>query len=125
GIMRMAGRGARASAAYASARTYFTAGTALLPADAWERRQELAFELELHRADCEVYAGELQAAEERLAALATRTVRTIQRCIVAHRLVDLYVILGAGERAAAVALECLRHVGIDWSAPPTQAGTRP
>jgi len=120
----IAGRRAKASSAYTSALTYFTAGAALLPADAWGRRQELVFELELHRADCEVYASELQGAEKRLTVLATRTVGTVQRCIVAHRLVDLYVILGAGERAAAVALECLRHVGIDWSAHPTEAEAR-
>src|SRR5262249_42826802 len=81
----IAGRRAKASSAYASALTYFTAGAALLPESAWERRQELAFELELHRADCEVSTGALQVAEERLAALATRTVGTIQRCAVAHR----------------------------------------
>ena len=40
-----AGNRAKASSAYASALTYFTAGTALLPEDAWERRQELAFAL--------------------------------------------------------------------------------
>src|SRR5262249_57166261 len=44
----IAGKRAKASSAYASALTYFTAGMALLPADAWERRQELAFELELN-----------------------------------------------------------------------------
>src|SRR6516165_4340621 len=120
----IAGKRAKASSAYASALAYLTAGAALLPADAWQRRQELAFELELHRADCEVYAGELQQAEERLVMLTTRAVGTVQRCIVAHRRVDLYVILGAGERAAAVALECLRHVGIDWSAHPTEADAR-
>jgi len=120
----IAGKRAKASSAYASALTYLTAGAALLPADAWQRRQELAFELELHRADCEVYAGELQGAEERLVMLTTRAVGTVQRCIVAQRRVDLYVILGAGERAAAVALECLRHVGIDWSAHPTEADAR-
>src|SRR5262249_11567156 len=111
----IAGKRAKASSAYASALTYFTAGSALLREDAWERRQELAFELELHRADCEVYAGELQGAEQRLVALAARTVGTIQRCAVAHRRVDLNVALGAGERAVGVALECLRHVGINWS----------
>src|SRR5262249_19838087 len=68
----IAGKRAKASSAYASALAYLTTGAALLPTDAWERRQELAFELELHRADCEVYAGELREAEERLAALATR-----------------------------------------------------
>src|SRR5262249_4129084 len=83
-----------------------------------------AFELELHQADCEVYAGELQEAEERLAALATRTVGTIQRCAVAHRRADLYIALGAGERAVGGALDCLRHMGIDWSAHPTEGDAR-
>src|SRR5262249_5771793 len=57
-----AGKRAKASSAYASALTYFTAGAALLPKDAWERRQDLAFALELHSADCEVCTGSLQAA---------------------------------------------------------------
>ncbi|MBV8800764.1 MAG: GAF domain-containing protein, partial [Alphaproteobacteria bacterium] len=120
-----AGKRAKASSAYASALTYLVAGAALLPEDVWERRQVLAFEMELHQADCEVCMGALRAADERLTALATRTVDTVQRCIVAHRRVDLYVIVGAderpGERAVAIALECLRHVGIDWSAHPTEA----
>ena len=68
--------------------------------------------------------GALQAAEERLAALATRAVGTVQRCNVAHRRVDLYAMLGTGERAVAVGLECLRHMGIDWSAHPTDEETR-
>src|SRR5262249_54979662 len=62
--------------------------------------------------------------EERLAALAAHTVGTVQRCAVAHRRADLYIALGAGERAVEVALECLRHVGIDWSAHPTDADAR-
>jgi PAS domain S-box-containing protein len=95
-----------------------------LPQDAWQRRQDLAFESELHAADCEVCTGALQAAEQRLAALATRTVDNVQRCIVAQRRVDLYVILGAAERVVAVALECLRHVGIDWSAHPAEVDAR-
>ncbi|WP_426414158.1 AAA family ATPase [Bradyrhizobium ganzhouense] len=119
-----AGKRAKASSAYASALAYLTASATLLPQDAWQRRQELAFESELHAADCEVCTGALQAAEQRLAALATRTVDNVQRCIVAQRRVDLYVILGAAERVVAVALECLRHVGIDWSAHPTEAEAR-
>ncbi|MBV9428123.1 MAG: AAA family ATPase [Bradyrhizobiaceae bacterium] len=119
-----AGMRAKASSAYTSALTYLAAGAALLPEDTWERRQELAFELELHPADCEVCTGALQAAEARLAALATRTLGTVQQCSVAQRRVDLYTILGAGERAVAVALECLRHRGIDWPAHPTEADAR-
>jgi PAS domain S-box-containing protein len=119
-----AGKRAKASSAYVSALTYFTIGAALLPEDAWERRQELAFELELHAADCEVCTGALQAGEGRLAELATRAVGTLQRCFVARRRVDLYTMLGAGERAVAAALECLRHVGIDWSVHPTEVEAR-
>jgi predicted ATPase len=119
-----AGKRAKASSAYASALTYVTAGVALLPDNAWERRQELAFEMELHPADCEVRTGALQAAEQRLVALTMRAVGTIQRYAVAHRRVDLYTMLGAGERAVTVALECLRQVGIDWAAHPTDVEMR-
>src|SRR5262249_7412745 len=115
----IAGKRAKASTAYASALKYLVSGAALLPEDAWERRHDLAFELELYRADCEVSTGALQMAEERLAALATRTVGTIQRCAVAHRRVYLYVVLGVGEKAVGVALVCLRNVGIDWAAHPS------
>src|SRR5215510_5290947 len=120
----IAGKRAKASSAYVSALTYLTAGAELLREDAWERRQELVFALELHSSDCEVCTGVLQAAEERLEALAARPVGTVQRCAVAQRRVDLYTMLGAGERAVAVALECLGHVGIDWPAHPTEAEAR-
>jgi PAS domain S-box-containing protein len=120
----VAGKRAKASSAYASALTYLTTGAALLPEDAWERRRDLAFELELHRADCEVYAGAAQVADQRLAALAQRALSTIQKCLVAYRRVDLCAMLGAGERAVTVALECLRHMGINWSAHPTEVDAR-
>src|ERR1043166_3843853 len=119
-----AGKRAKASSAYASALTYLTAGGGLLRKDAWEKRQELVFALELHSADCEVCTGALQAAEERLAALAPRAADTVQRCAVARRRVDLYTMIGAAERAVAIGLECLRHVGIDWPAHPTKGEAR-
>jgi len=116
----IAGRRAKASSAYASALTYLRAGTALMREDTWARRQELAFDLELHGADCELWTGALPSVEERLTALATRAADTAQRAAVAGRRVDLYTILGAGDRAVAVGLEYLRHVGIDWPTHPTQ-----
>ncbi|WP_041955287.1 AAA family ATPase [Bradyrhizobium japonicum] len=119
-----AGMRAQASSAYVSALTYFSNGAAMLPEDAWQRRQEFAFELDLHTADCEVCTGALQAAEERLAALATRAVGTIQHCLAARRRMDLYTMLGQGERAITVALECLRYVGMDWPVHPSDAVAR-
>ena len=64
-----AARRARASTAYHSALSYLVAGGALLTNDDWERRHELMFALELHRAECEMLTGALPDAEERLAAL--------------------------------------------------------
>ena len=120
----VAGKRAKASAAYASALKYLVAGAALLPEDPWKHRQDVAFELELHSVDCELYAGALQVCEQRLATLASRAVGTVQQCAVARRRVDLYVMLGAGEKAVAVAVECLRHVGIDWPSHPTEVDAR-
>ena len=68
----IAGRRAKSSTAYASALTYLAAGASLLPADAWKRRHDLAFALELNRAECEFLTGALAEAEARLAELADR-----------------------------------------------------
>ena len=65
----IAGRRAKASTAYASALTYFVAGAALLPNEVWQRRPDLTFALELHRAECEFLTGDLREAEQRLATL--------------------------------------------------------
>src|SRR5258705_1016868 len=55
----IAGQRAKAAAAYASALTYLVAGSELLSEDRWERRHDLAFALELHRAECEDVTGQL------------------------------------------------------------------
>jgi PAS domain S-box-containing protein len=120
----IAGQRAKASSAYASALTYLTAGAALLRENAWERRQDLAFALELHRADCELWTGALPTADGRLGALAARACDTVQRAAIASRRVDLYTMLGNSDRAIEVGLEFLRHVGIDWPAHPTEMEVR-
>lgn len=114
-----AGRRAEAAMAFASALTHFEAGSALLPRDAWERRQSLSFELELRRAQCQCWVGAWEAAETRLASLAERAVDMVQRAAVAGLRLDLYINRGAAERAVAVALEALRPAGIEWSAHPS------
>ena len=53
GLNLVAGRRAKSSTAYSSALSYLAAGSALLPANAWEHRNDLAFALEPHRAECE------------------------------------------------------------------------
>jgi PAS domain S-box-containing protein len=120
----LAGKRAKTSTAYSSALSYFKAGTDVLGEKAWESRQELAFELEQHRADCELWLGAFLSAEERLADLAPRVVNMLQRASVATRRVDLYSMLGKIDLMVEVGLEYLRHAGIDWVAHPKEAEAR-
>nr|WP_245332694.1 AAA family ATPase [Bradyrhizobium erythrophlei] len=120
----LAGQRAKATTAYAAAISYLAAGAALLPEDSWERRHELAFALELHRAECEFLTGALKEAEQRLAALSIRAANTVERATVACLRVDLYTTLDQSSRAIAVGLDYLRHLGIDWSPHPTEEEAR-
>jgi PAS domain S-box-containing protein len=120
----LAGKRAKASTAYASALTYLVTGATLLPEDSWECRHELTFELELLRAECEFVTGAMAAADERLKGLSTRAANTVERASVACLHIDLYTTIAQSSRAIAVALDYLRHLGIEWSQHPTDEDVR-
>jgi PAS domain S-box-containing protein len=120
----LAGRRAKASAAYASALTYLIAGAALLAEDSWECRHELTFALELNRAECEFLTGALAEAEERSMALSTRAAHTVEQATVACLRAELFTTLDRSDRSVEVALDYLRRVGVAWSAHPTQDEVR-
>jgi PAS domain S-box-containing protein len=115
----IAGKRAKASAAYASALAYLVAGAALLAEDSWDRSRELTFALELHRAECEFQTGALMEAEQRLTELLAHTVTTVERASVTCLRADLYTTLEQGSRAIAVSLDYLRYLGDEWSPHPT------
>jgi PAS domain S-box-containing protein len=115
----IAGERAKASTAYASALKYLVAGAALLAGDSRERRHELIFQLELHRAECEYLTGALTDAEQRLEALSARATDAVEQATVACLRMDLYVTLDQSGRAVAVGLDYLGHLGIEWSPHPT------
>jgi predicted ATPase len=120
----IAGKRAKGANAYVSALTNLSAGAALLPEDSWERRYELVFALELHRAECEFLTGALAEAEQRLAALSVRAARTADRAKLACLRADLYTTLGQNARAVAVGLDYLRQVGVQWAPHPTEDEAR-
>ncbi|CAH2400496.1 putative Histidine kinase [Mesorhizobium ventifaucium] len=120
----VAARRARAAAAYASALTYASTGAALLPDDAWERRYDLAFGLNLHRAECEFLAGAPAEAQARLAELASRAASLTDLARVTRLRVDLFMSLGRSDQAIVFGLDYLRRVGITWSAHPTRKQVR-
>ena len=59
----IAGKRARSSTAYASARSYLVQATALLSPDAWTRRFQETFELYLLLSECEYLVGNFEAAD--------------------------------------------------------------
>ncbi len=120
----IAAKRAKASTVYDSALKYLTAGAALLPEDSWDRLHELAFWIELNRAECEFLTGELAAAEERLARLAARAANTVEQATVACLRMDLYTTHDQSDRAVGVCLDYLRHLGIEWSPRPAEEEAR-
>lgn len=120
----LAGKRAKASVAYASALTYVAAGAALLPEDAWDRRHELFFELEMLRAECEFLTGTRDEAERRLSSLAQRAVGLPELSAVVRLQIDIHVTVGRIDRAVDVCLDYLRHVGVQWTAHPSKDDVR-
>ena len=120
----IAGQRAKASTAYASALNYLSTGMQLLDEDCWTRRHELIFALALSRAECELLTGQLGVADECLTALSDRATTVIERASVTCLLMDVYLLLDRSDGAVAVCLAYLRHVGIEWSAHPTDAQVR-
>ncbi len=115
---------AKASTAYASALNYAARGAELLSENAWERRHDLIFPLELLRGECEFLTGELAAADARLDKLSKRAVGAVEQAAVACLRMDLYPALDQIGRGMAVGLDYLRLVGIDWSPHPTDDEAR-
>ena len=119
-----AGKRAKASTAYASALRYFIAGEAPLSDNPWERRPDLIFQLEVRRAECEFLTGELGIAAERLEMLRSRSENTVELAMATSLGIDVYMTLGQFDRAVAICLDYLRHVGIDWPLHPTEEQVR-
>ncbi len=115
----LAGTRAQDSTAYVSALHYFTAGAELLAADPGIGRPELAFTLELHRAQCELMTSAFGAAEQRLAELAQRAAGLQDLAAVTLVRIALYMALDRNPLAVEASLEYLRRTGTEWSAHPT------
>jgi PAS domain S-box-containing protein len=120
----IAGKRAKASAAYTAALNYFVSGAALLPDDAGERCPELTFALEFSRGECEFVTGNLAAAEARLAIASARATNLVDEASVACLRIPLYSVLGRSDRAVESGLSYLTKVAIECSPHPTDEEVR-
>ena len=115
-----AGRKAKASAAYASARAYFSAGMALLDERDWSSQYEVTFSLWLECAECEFLTGHFDGAEQLIVELLQRAMSKVDQAVVYHLRVRLHIIKSETQLAVAAALRCLREFGIDLPEHPTE-----
>jgi len=114
-----AGRKAKASAAYASARVYLAAGMALLDETYWASHYELMFSLRLECAECEFLTGELDRAEQLVAELLRRGASKIDLAAVYDLKILLHIVKSKNAQAVDSALACLKLFGIDIPAHPS------
>jgi PAS domain S-box-containing protein len=114
-----AGRKAKASAAYASARAYLAAGMALLDEKDWHSRYASTFSLWLERTECEFLTGNFEIAEQLLVELLQRAASKLDQAAVYHLKIDFHVITSENQQAVASARACLRLFGTDIPAHPT------
>jgi PAS domain S-box-containing protein len=114
-----AGRKAKASAAYASARVYLAAGMALLDETYWASHYELMFSLRLECAECEFLTGELDRAEQLVAELLQRGASKIDLAAVYDLKILLHIVKSKNAQAVDSALACLKLFGIDIPAHPS------
>ena len=115
-----AGRKAKASAAYASARAYFAAGMALLDESDWSSQYELTFSLWLERAECELLCGNFEKAGQLIEQLLPRAASKVDEAAVYCLKVQLQIMKSEYQQAVATALTCLRGFGIDMPEHPTE-----
>jgi PAS domain S-box-containing protein len=115
-----AGRKAKASAAYASALAYFSVGMALLDENDWSSRYELTFSLGLECAECELLTGAFETAGQLIGQLLPRAASKVDEAAVYNLKVRLHTLKSENHDAVATALACLRRLGIDMPAHPTE-----
>ncbi len=115
-----AGRKAKASAAYASAREYFAAGMALLDERDWSNEYELTFGLWLERAECELLTGDFDTAGQLIGGLIQRAASKVDEAAVGHLKVTFHVMRSELQLAVEAALTCLDRLGIEIPAHPTE-----
>jgi predicted ATPase/signal transduction histidine kinase len=114
-----AGRKAKASAAYASARAYLASGTALMDERDWTSQYELTFNLWLERAQCELLCGDFEQSEQLIAKLLQRAASKVDQAAIYDLMVRLHTVRGKYPQAVDNALTCLRLFGIGLPARPS------
>ncbi|HHV99186.1 MAG TPA: AAA family ATPase [Clostridiaceae bacterium] len=116
----LAGRKAKASAAYASALQYFRTGQELLPDDAWEQAYKLSFDLSLELAQMEYLSANVKVAEELFDTVIEKTKDELESASVYGLKVMLYAEVGKYAEAVHTGIYALEKLGVRLPLYPTK-----
>ncbi|OFX20890.1 MAG: hypothetical protein A2V77_24585 [Anaeromyxobacter sp. RBG_16_69_14] len=108
----LAGQRAKASAAHGPAAQYLAAGMAMLPADCWQARPELAYALHLERAQCEYLSGEFAEAERCLTVALLHARSNTEKAAVYRLRIEVCTTRGEAEKAVDGLVECAALFGL-------------
>ena len=116
----IAGRKAKASAAYQSALKYFLAGKKLLGDDAWEKFYRLSYDLHLELAQMEYFLGNEKIAEELFDIVIEKAPNELERASVYGLKVILYGGIGKYSDAVHTGIQALEKLGVKIPIQPTK-----
>jgi PAS domain S-box-containing protein len=114
-----AGRKAKASAAYASARAYFSSGMALLEEEDWAAHYELMFSLWLECARAELLNSNVEKCEQLIEELFPRATSKVDQAAVYCLSIQSHTQKSENDQAVASARACLHLFGIDLPVHPS------
>jgi predicted ATPase/signal transduction histidine kinase/GAF domain-containing protein len=104
---------AKASAAYANARTHLALAVDLSPENGWEHAYTETFQLFLALAECEFITGDFSAADGLFETLLSRAQSNVDRAAVYRVLLQLYQVAGRYHEGVTVARRALRLFGVE------------
>jgi predicted ATPase/signal transduction histidine kinase len=110
----LAGRKAKASVAYAAARSCYGFAIGLLPEGAWIRRYRETFSLHLELSECEFLLGNFDRAEELALMLLEKAESNSDRAAVYELRMRCHQVSGRFDKALSLSLEGLGLFGIGW-----------
>ncbi|NLY42924.1 MAG: GAF domain-containing protein [Clostridiaceae bacterium] len=108
----IAGRKAKASAAYNLARDYFRAGTRLIGNNSWNSCRRLYYELCMERAQCEYLTGNIIEAEQLFNTLICNAETGIEKADAYVLKMNLYTGAGKYDEAVQIGINALKDLGV-------------
>jgi PAS domain S-box-containing protein len=110
----IAGKKAKASTAYNTAKRFFSVAVNLLVENAWIEQYKKTFILFRERAECEFLTGNLEQAEELFDILLLKAASDVDKSNIYMLQIRLYQVAGRYEEALTLGLEALKFFGVEF-----------